>query len=35
MGRGIEPDIIIEQIEQQPGSNDNQITRAVQLLKKS
>ncbi|MDB2360534.1 S41 family peptidase [Porticoccaceae bacterium] len=34
-GQGIEPDIIIEQIEQQPGSNDNQITRAVQLLKKS
>jgi len=34
-GQGIEPDIIIEQVEQQPGSNDNQITRAVQLLKKS
>ena len=34
-GQGIEPDIIIEQIDQQPGSNDNQITRAVQLLKKS
>jgi carboxyl-terminal processing protease len=34
-GQGIEPDIIIEQLEQQPGSNDNQITRAVQILKKS
>ncbi len=34
-GQGIEPDIIIEQIEPQPGSNDNQITRAVQILKKS
>lgn len=34
-GQGIEPDIIIEQVEQQPGSNDNQITRAVQILKKS
>ena len=34
-GQGIEPDIIIEQVEQQPGSNDNQIIRAVQLLKKS
>jgi carboxyl-terminal processing protease len=34
-GQGIEPDIIIEQIEPQSGSNDNQITRAIQILKKS
>jgi carboxyl-terminal processing protease len=34
-GQGIKPDIIIEQIEQQPGSNDNQITRAIQILKQS
>lgn len=34
-GQGIEPDIIVEKKEQPPGSNDNQIARAVQVLKES
>ena len=34
-GQGIEPDIIVEKKEQIPGSNDNQIARAVQILKES
>jgi carboxyl-terminal processing protease len=32
-GQGIEPDIIVEKTQQQPGSNDNQIARAFQILK--
>mgnify|MGYP006435019517 CR=1 FL=1 len=34
-GQGIEPDIIVEKKEHAPGSNDNQIARAVQILKES
>lgn len=34
-GKGIEPDIIIEQEEGQQSSNDSHITRAVRILKES
>lgn len=34
-GQGIEPDIIIERIEPTSGGNDNQISHAVEILKRS
>ena len=34
-GQGIKPDIIIERVESTTGGNDNQVVRAVEILKKS
>lgn len=34
-GQGIEPDIIIERVESTTGGSDNQVVRAVEILKKS